>query len=308
MKMVKKVEILMSTYNGEKYVEEQINSILDQNHVYTHITVRDDGSKDNTWIILKKKQEQYPKRINLIRGHNIGYRKSFLSLLQAAQTADYYGFSDQDDVWHPEKIIKAIQRINDYNFPVLYASGVEITDDYLNTIGFNDVANMPNHIESYFTRARIPGCTFVFNHALRKITARFSDMNYSPSEMPDHDILVGSCAFLCGKVILDHSSYIKHRRHRESVTSGGNGLYKRIKTEMNIVFKRKNVRYNLAKELLTKINEDEMGKNQKAFLNEIVNYKKNLHNKLKLLSNKKMKSTFLICDLEQKIKIILNTY
>ena len=91
---MKKVQVLLSTYNGEKYLKEQLDSIIAQKGVDVHILARDDGSKDDTIKIL----EGY-ENIDIIKGSNIGVCKSFFELINKSGEYDYYSFADQDDVW-----------------------------------------------------------------------------------------------------------------------------------------------------------------------------------------------------------------
>ena len=98
----KKVAVLLSTYNGEKYVGAQIHSILTQNYKNIEIVVRDDGSKDKTVEIIKEYMQKY-SNIVLHQGENLGFIKSFFELLKY-EDADYYAFADQDDIWLPNKI------------------------------------------------------------------------------------------------------------------------------------------------------------------------------------------------------------
>ena len=302
------IEILMSTYNGMDNIERQIETVLRQENVDIHLTVRDDGSSDKTVEIIKKLQGLYPEQITLYCGKNVGYRKSFLQLLNLAEDADYYGFSDQDDIWKPNKIHRAVECLEKLENPIkLYASSLDITDSQLNVIGCNDISKMPNTIGSYFTRSRLAGCTFVFSHKCKKLAQKFVDMDLPTDRMPDHDFVVGSCAFACGSVYLDSERLICHVRYPNSVTSGGNGLRKRIKTEWNIVFRRKEIRLTMARELINYcgplLNPD-----AKAFLSEVANYKKKWNNRLKLMLNTNMKTGILLCDLEQKVKILAGTY
>ena len=90
---MKKVIILLSTYNGQNYIEEQIESLLKQTYNNIEIFIRDDGSKDNTITILKKYEKKY-NYINVEYGNNIGFYKSFLWLLNNAHKGDYYSFCD----------------------------------------------------------------------------------------------------------------------------------------------------------------------------------------------------------------------
>ena len=106
---MKKVNVLLSSYNGEKYIEELIRSVLAQEGVDVILTVRDDGSTDKTIDIIRSFNDS---RIRLIIGkENLGPAKSFLTLLRDCETADYYAYCDQDDVWvqnHIEILFKNI--------------------------------------------------------------------------------------------------------------------------------------------------------------------------------------------------------
>ena len=116
------VVVLMSTYNGAAHLEEQIESIINQEDVNVRLIIRDDGSKDDTVALAKKYTDE------VIEGSNLGYRYSFLELIRNAPDADYYALSDQDDIWKPQKLVSATKMIEkqESNFgeshPVLYAS------------------------------------------------------------------------------------------------------------------------------------------------------------------------------------------
>ena len=100
----------MSTYNGERYLREQIDSILQQIDVEIELIIRDDGSNDGTVQIIEEYASKYPC-ISYYCGDNVGVGKSFMELLKNAPTADYYAFSDQDDVWLKDKLIRAVKAI-----------------------------------------------------------------------------------------------------------------------------------------------------------------------------------------------------
>ena len=92
-----KVQVLLSTYNGEKYIKEQIESILNQEGVEVSLLIRDDGSSDRTIEIVKKISEQN-NNIILFKGQNMGPARSFMDLVKKSDEVDYYAFADQDDV------------------------------------------------------------------------------------------------------------------------------------------------------------------------------------------------------------------
>ena len=110
---MEKILVMMSTYNGEKYIREQIDSILHQKDVKVDIVVRDDGSKDNTQNILKNYSSKY-KNIKWSQGDNVGPCKSFLELLYSSGEYEYYAFADQDDYWYPNKLKAATEKMKNY--------------------------------------------------------------------------------------------------------------------------------------------------------------------------------------------------
>ena len=92
-----KVLILLSVYNGQKYLQEQLNSLYNQRGVDVSILIRDDGSSDHSIDIIRENQKDHD--IKLIEGKNVGFAQSFWELVRNATEADYYAFCDQDDYW-----------------------------------------------------------------------------------------------------------------------------------------------------------------------------------------------------------------
>ena len=126
---MKEVTILLSTYNGEKYLEEQLESITSQKGVSTKIIVRDDGSSDRTCDILDTWKEK--SALTWYRGENIGPAQSFMDLLRNAGDACYYAFSDQDDFWLSDKMQTAVSKLESYDGrPALYFCQTELVDKY----------------------------------------------------------------------------------------------------------------------------------------------------------------------------------
>ena len=124
--------VMLSAYNGENYINEQIDSILSQQNVNVLLYIRDDGSTDKTWEIISHFTHTY-KNVRILKGENVGWEKSFLKLVDSAPNADLYAFSDQDDAWLPDKLERAYQTIqNEKNSIVLYGSNVWVTDEKLN--------------------------------------------------------------------------------------------------------------------------------------------------------------------------------
>ena len=126
------VIVLMSTYNGEKYIAEQIDSIYNQDFDGSiQILIRDDGSKDHTKEIIKQYENTPRRNIQLIEENNVGPQRSFLKLIQAADEAKFYFFSDQDDFWYADKIRRAVRQIGNKEEPVCYCSNYDIYNTQL---------------------------------------------------------------------------------------------------------------------------------------------------------------------------------
>lgn len=216
---MKKICILMATYNGEKYIRCQLDSILNQNcQDQLRILIRDDGSTDGTLKIL----EEYSRINNEIRYYNdgnLGVCRSFFDLMEHVDDIyDYFAFADQDDYWLEDKIKIAISKLelveNNYiNTPCLYASNVDVTDENLKHINFSMKKN-----NSYvsFGNAVIEniciGCTCVMNKQLFNIIKE-----NIPNNIYMHDAWFYLVASYFGKVYYDKDSYIFYRQHKNNV-------------------------------------------------------------------------------------------
>ena len=132
--MAEIITVLMSTYNGEKYLREQIESILNQKNVRVQILVRDDGSTDHTHIILDEYQKN--GKLNWYTGMNLKSSKSFMNLVTKAPETEYYAFCDQDDVWNNDKLYRAVNKLKsmgNMNIPRLYSCNY---NDFFSGVSF----------------------------------------------------------------------------------------------------------------------------------------------------------------------------
>jgi glycosyltransferase involved in cell wall biosynthesis len=169
------IAILMATYNGEKYLGEQIDSILAQTYHDWHLYIHDDGSKDGTLSIIQEYVLNHPDKITLFDYPSQGGAcKNFLSLLERVE-APYYMFCDQDDVWLPEKIEKKYAKIRElekenHHTPIVVYSDLIVTDSNLNTISpslWNIAGIYPEFVKSFDEMAAntlMSGCAMLFNH------------------------------------------------------------------------------------------------------------------------------------------------
>lgn len=307
---IPKVQVLMSTYNGEQYLEKQVESIISQKNVITTLLIRDDGSTDGTVNQIKKMKQKYPNRIQFYQGENLGYKKSFLDLThKASNSYDYYAFSDQDDYWLPNKLERAVNVLGKSNNKIkLYASTVLIADKNLKILYKKSISNYVNTLGSSLCRIRLAGCTYVFNRYALSLLKDFNFKNISKEQMPSHDgLLITLCQALNGYVYIDQKSYILHRRSSKSVTSGGNGITKRLKVEKGMIFNHKNEKLELAKYIKNHYSVEISNKNMEL-INLILQYQLSIRRKLHLLKEKQLDCGILLANLETKFQILLNLY
>ena len=140
--MLSKVLVLLSAYNGERFLQEQVESILMQEGVEVFLLIRDDKSSDGTVELIKKNQALFPGKIRLVEGHeNIGCTRSFIELMRIASSLetlhpDYYAFSDQDDIWMPDKLLRSVTALDkmDASRPMLFCGESVLTDSNMHEV------------------------------------------------------------------------------------------------------------------------------------------------------------------------------
>ena len=215
-----RLTILMSTYNGEKFLREQLDSILAQKlpaDLDLKIVVRDDGSKDSTLDILDEYATKYDNIVSYYTGENLKPAKSFWHLLKNCEPSDYYAFSDQDDVWYPDKMERAIETLRaqeEQNIPLLYTSNVMVTDAELNEIGVMNTDKMYTDFAHILIYNESNGCTQVFNNIAREEFIKY-DMDSNLLIM--HDRLADLLTAMFGKLIYDDNPTMFYRQHGNNV-------------------------------------------------------------------------------------------
>ncbi len=297
--MKNSVLVLISTYNGEKYVSQLLDSVLEQKGIDVSILVRDDGSKDGTTKIL----EEYKKENKIeyyIGEQNLGYAKSFWHLLtNCSKEYDYYAFCDQDDIWLEDKLQKAIELIEyskeDEKQPVLYTSNVIPVNNNMEILEDRcfECKRVLNVWES-FQKSILPGCTFVFNSYAREILRQYQGY------MESHDWATYAIITTFGKVVYDNKSYIHYRIHENNTIGITKGKFAKLRIKIKRFFKeRKNVRSRFAKDFYD-CYEDSIDNRYKESIRNLGYYRDNFASKIKLILDKKFKGIIF------KIYVILN--
>ncbi|MBV1817954.1 glycosyltransferase family 2 protein [Clostridium cochlearium] len=299
-----RVQVLLSSYNGKKYIRQQLDSIFNQYGVEVFCLVRDDGSTDNTVDILFEYKKKYTK-LEVVRDNNIGYKKSFMRLVEISGEYDYYAFADQDDVWKPDKLLKAIEKINKVqdNLPVMYCSNCIVVDENLNYLSMlHNCGNiLPNNKVKALVQGFAHGCTMVFNYEARKLI-----LKYKPKQEYAHDFWIPILLMFLGKIIYDENSYILYRQHGDNCFGSESSIKKIIKFKTKR-FINKDFYYCMINEILIGYGgilklEDQL------MLKEIVEYKNSFYNKIRLLFNNKLEKNTLKGTLFLKILILLSRF
>ena len=214
-----RVVVLMSTYGGEKYVEEQIASILNQLPPEGRLIVRDDGSRDATPEVVARIRDP---RITLVRGENQGFVRSFLGLVACApDDAEMVMLADQDDLWLPDKIERAWRVIGaGGSVPTLYCSRLQLVDAALQPMGLSPLWSRPPLFANALTENVVTGCTAALNPAALALLRNNGDMG----KIHFHDWWLYLVVSAFGRVVFDPQPTILYRQHGTNVIGMGEGL------------------------------------------------------------------------------------
>lgn len=214
-----RVVVLMSTYQGARYVVEQLRSILDQLPPGGRIVVRDDGSTDGTPDTILALNDG---RITLTRGPNIGFARSFLNLLaEAPEDTDMVMLADQDDVWLPHKIQRAWDHLAPLaGVPALYCSRLQLVDAQLRPIGLTPLRKRPPSFENALAENIVTGCTAAMNPHSVRLVHQCGD----PGLIHFHDWWCYLVVAAFGRVVYDPEPTVLYRQHGGNVIGMGSGL------------------------------------------------------------------------------------
>jgi len=218
------VAILMASCNGVDFIEEQIESILHQKKVNVHIYISDDNSTDNTLNIVNDYRQKYPENFKGL--FNVKLKspcKNFLGLVNKIEDSyDYYAFSDQDDVWFPDKLEHAIDIINQGHD--LYCGRTEIVNSKLTSFGYSPLFSFPPSFQNAIVQSIAGGNTMVFN---KKIFTLLKDN--SQVDVESHDWWTYILATFAGhKVYYDRNPKVLYRQHSHNYHGSNIGTFNQI--------------------------------------------------------------------------------
>ena len=290
------VDILLATYNGEKFIRQQLDSIINQSFKNWNLIIQDDASSDHTLDILLEYQEKYPKKIKVFtKKNNTGSPShNFFSLINFSKN-DYVMFSDQDDIWLPNKIkltldnmIKAEKKY-DKNTPLLVHTDLKVVDENLNIINdslfkYQNMNCNRDKINNLLAQNIVTGCTTMINKSLINLIDKkiMVDQNII---MYDWFLALMACAF--GKIIFVPKQTILYRQHKSNQVGA-----KKVTTFKFMINKICNLKklklsikdtYNQAKSFL-EIYQKKLDKKNFELITQYIKIKdNNKFNKIKIL-------------------------
>ncbi len=218
-----KVEILVSTYNGEKYLVQQLDSLLAQSYRDIAIKVRDDGSSDSTKQVLRQYEKDH-SCLEVIQGDNVGVIGSFFDLLYCiSDDSEFVAFCDQDDVWHRDKIAAAVSKLIslESHKPSMYCCRTRLVNNDLEVIGYGGIPKRALALENALIQNVATGCTIVLNRRAADLL-RAKRPNLRCILM--HDFWFYLVLSSLGRVYFDENAYIDYRQHDGNVIGAKQGL------------------------------------------------------------------------------------
>ncbi len=298
MEKLPKIAVIMSTYNGEKFIREQLDSILAQEQVDVSIYVFDDKSNDSTIQIIKKYQDENKNIFLTVNEENKNFTYNFIDGLftfKENQEYDYYAFADQDDFWAKNKLISAINKIKETGECVMYSSNLKLVDENLKPLNNNMMSE--NYVNKHFDIACkniVTGCTIVFDKSFKNLAT----LKY-PKNIYLHDYwfaLIANYTKDAHFVYDTCPDYILYRQHGANLIGKNKSIGKKLKKKTEIKSTR-----NLIKRFC-ELFGNLIIETDKSIFEKLANTDK-LKNRFKLFFTMKSNYSTIF-----KIKMLLNNY
>lgn len=222
------VVILLCTYNGERFLAEQLDSLESQTYQNWVLIVSDDGSTDGTLEILQKYQSKWlAGKLTIRNGPQKGFCQNFLSLACDSEIkADYYAFCDQDDVWLPNKIMVAVSHIESIttkSSAYVYCSRTYYVNEVLKTVGLSTLFLRPTSFKNSLTQSIAGGNTMVFNAAAKMLLETIGSVNVGSHDWWIYQLVSG----VGGVIYYDIKPQLLYRQHSAMLVGRNNSFFAR---------------------------------------------------------------------------------
>lgn len=253
-----KIAILLATYNGEKYIKEQLDSIFAQTYKDWVVYIHDDGSKDNTMQIVNEYVKKYPEQVVIVDGPSTGGARNNFFYLMSKVDAKYYMCCDQDDVWLPEKVEKTFNLMqkteSSEGTPCLVFTDLTVVDGELNIIAeqmskYQNLKCQNTSINQMLMQNVVTGCTMMMNKSLCHLATQYTNVN----NIIMHDWWVAIIAEQFGKVAYLDEPTILYRQHGNNTVGALDS-----KSMTYVVNKAKAIENNKQSIINTQIQAEEM--------------------------------------------------
>ena len=264
--MIHTIDVLLATYNGEKYLREQLDSILSQSYQDFHLMVRDDGSNDNTLLIINSYVKKYPNKITLVEDNeHLGVLKCFSELVDLSK-APYVMFADQDDVWLNDKVLMTLHKMQEIEIffgkdkPLLVHGDLKVVYENLKEISpsFWAYTRLKPRGESRLNRLivqnEITGCTIMMNRSLSDLA------NPIPTECTMYDWWIALVASAFGHIGIIQEPYILYRQHSKNTLGAKKfrslkQIWARLENHSNMQQKKRMQALSLLKQYETRLSQ-----------------------------------------------------
>lgn len=276
------IAIIMAAYNGEKFIGDQIESIMNNTCQDFVLHICDDGSIDRTLDICEQYASRYPDKIEIHKNkQNLKVVKNML-FWTVAIDANYYMFCDQDDYWNRDKIKKSydyIKSLENENIgrPIAIFSDAEVVNERLETIhpSFQKhemLSSFKLELKDLLMENKLLGCSVMFNNAVRE---KLKVMEEVPNEIIMHDWWIGLIGAAFGKVVYLDEPLLKYRQHGDNEV-GSLGAIGYILTNINKLKLQRKLLYDLFKqaEAFLRVYWNYLDINQREYLSEFSNFYK----------------------------------
>jgi glycosyltransferase involved in cell wall biosynthesis len=269
------VAIIMSAYNAERFIQEQILSILSQHNADVRLWIRNDGSTDNTLAILREKFGNDP-RVVIRTGENLGAAESFLqAIFECELECDYYGFSDADDVWVENKLSLSIEHIGHslLSKPVAVATQLSIVDVNLKEMGISKPPRLGLVFKNAIIETVASGASVLMN---RK--AFFLLRSYRPKNVVMHDAWVYLLISALGRFLYLERPTILYRQHDQNVFGTAHGFRQQFKNRLRRI--RSKNPYKIQAVEFFSVFKNQLNSEHRKVIENYINYDKSFVTRL----------------------------
>lgn len=219
------IAILLCTYNGERFLKEQLDSIANQTYRDWSLYVSDDGSTDNTLHVIESFKSKFaPGKVTLFQGPKQGFAKNFISLLKRDYiAADFFAFCDQDDIWFADKLERSIKHLSSSasSQPALYCSRTRLVNMNGGVIGFSPLYSKAPSFRNALVQSLAGANTMLVNKCAKELISKTPD----DAHIPAHDwlayLLVSGTG---GDITFDKAPTLDYRQHDNNLIGSNSGI------------------------------------------------------------------------------------